>query len=75
MTINNSPNNSEQDTLVKETVKDLLALRQLSRTSRTVTTRSQNQLLRELDSRSLARVARILAEIDNSSNPTTEAGR
>lgn len=54
----------KQDTAVQEAIKDLLALRKLTAATGTRTDRTQNELLRKLDAPVLVRVARILAEIE-----------
>jgi hypothetical protein len=53
-----------EDILVKETIEDILALRQLQISTGTITSRSQSQILRSLEPKALARVARILSAMD-----------
>jgi hypothetical protein len=59
-----SSNPTKQDIEVHEAVRDLMALRKLSAATGTITTRTQNDLLRRLNPEVLVRVARILAQME-----------
>jgi hypothetical protein len=64
------PRPSQHDTQnnnVQEAVRDLIALRKLSAATGTITTRTQNDLIRRLKPEVLVRVARILAEVEEAS--------
>ena len=60
-----APINEEQEhTLVRETVRDILALRKLTKDCQTQTSRTQGAILQALEPRILTRVARLLAEME-----------
>jgi len=62
-----SPLTKEQeDALVQETVRDIVALRKLTRDCQTQTSRTQGAILQTLGPRILTRVARCLAELEES---------
>jgi hypothetical protein len=62
----------QENTLVHETVRGVLALRKLTRDTRTQTSKSQGALLQALSPAVLTRVAVILAEMEESPAPFTE---
>ena len=55
---------TQEDTLVRETVRDVLALRKLTKDCGTKTSRTQGEILQSLEPKILTRVARILAETE-----------
>jgi hypothetical protein len=63
----------QEDTLVHETVRGVLALRKLTRDTRTQTSKSQGALLQALSPAVLTRVAVILAEMEEA--PVTSEDR
>ena len=54
----------QEDTLVRETVQDILALRKLTKDCQTQTSRTQGAILQALEPNILTRVARVLAEME-----------
>lgn len=59
-----SPKNTPTDIEVKEALRQIMALRALTANTGTVTTYTQNKVLRGLSPDALTRVAVILAEFD-----------
>jgi len=62
----------QEDTLVHDTVRGVLALRKLTRDTRTQTSKSQGALLQALSPPLLTRVALILAEMEEAPATFTE---
>jgi len=58
------PAKEQEDTLVRETVRDILALRRLTKDCQTQTSRTQGAILQALEPKILTRVARVLAETE-----------
>jgi hypothetical protein len=53
-----------EDALVREIVRDILALRKLTKECQTQTSRTQGAILQALEPKILTRVARVLAETE-----------
>jgi hypothetical protein len=64
MSPNNTPTREQEDALVRTSVRDILALRKLTKDCQTRTSRTQGAILQALDPKILTRVAVIPAEME-----------
>ena len=56
---------TQDEKAIQEAVRNVLALRKLTRDSKTQTSRAQGEILQKLPASLLTRVARILAELED----------